>query len=349
MKKPLIIAGNGPSIKDLDYSLFPKDFEVFRCNQFYFEDKYYLGREIKGVFFNPCVLSSQMQTAQYLMDNGEYSIERFFCSVSTDRHDFDGDYQTILPVEGYLKAHYPFVCDTFSLFKGHEEILRHVKYHLKTYSKELSAGVLMLLSAVVLGYKEIYLVGIDFGASSWGHFYDESQSQHFSNHMADCHNIYYDMFTICLCQKYAKLYALAPNSPLRHILALNPQAKYHFELLDKPIGYTSDLIVSLPLEEKLLEFKNIEEKLLEFKNIEEKLLEFKNIEEKLLEFKNIEEKLLEFKNIEEKLLEFKNIEEKLLVNRLKNILRKIKRKILPFFWGGGGNTHLKVSFRWGVA
>ncbi|ADO04053.1 bifunctional alpha-2,3/-2,8-sialyltransferase [Helicobacter pylori Cuz20] len=178
--------------------------------------------------------------------------------------------------------------------------------------------------------------------------------------------------------KYAKLYALAPNSPLRHILALNPQAKYHFELLDKPIGYTSDLIVSLPLEEKLLEFKNIEEKLLEFKNIEEKLLEFKNIEEKLLEFKNIEEKLLEFKNIEEKLLEFKNIEEKLLefknieekllefknieekllefknieekllVNRLKNILRKIKRKILPFF-GGGGNTHLKVSFRWGVA
>ncbi|WP_104713578.1 alpha-2,3-sialyltransferase [Helicobacter cetorum] len=275
-KKPLIIAGNGPSIKDLDYSLFPKDFDVFRCNQFYFEDKYYLGKEVKGVFFNPCVFHNQMNTAKHLIDNNEYCIEQFFCSVSKEQHDFNGDYQTILSVDEYLRANYPFVRDTFSLFGEHEEILNHVKYHLKTYSKELSAGVLMLLSAIVLGYKEIYLVGVDFGANSWGHFYDDNQSQHFINHMADCHNIYYDMLTIHLCQKYAKLYALVPNSPLNHLLPLNLQANHVFELLDKPIGYTSDLIVSSPLEEKLLESKNIDERFSQNKSFKNYLQRLKD-------------------------------------------------------------------------
>ncbi|EAH6454264.1 alpha-2,3-sialyltransferase, partial [Campylobacter jejuni] len=48
--KKVIIAGNGPSLKEIDYSRLPNDFDVFRCNQFYFEDKYYLGKKCKAVF-----------------------------------------------------------------------------------------------------------------------------------------------------------------------------------------------------------------------------------------------------------------------------------------------------------
>ena len=40
-KKPIVIAGNGPSLAQIDYSLLPQDYDVFRCNQFYFEDKYF--------------------------------------------------------------------------------------------------------------------------------------------------------------------------------------------------------------------------------------------------------------------------------------------------------------------
>lgn len=40
--KKAIIAGNAPSLKNIDYTLLPQDYDVFRCNQFYLEDKYSL-------------------------------------------------------------------------------------------------------------------------------------------------------------------------------------------------------------------------------------------------------------------------------------------------------------------
>ena len=48
--KSVIIAGNGTSLKSIDYSLLPKDYDIFRCNQFYFEDHYFLGKKIKRYF-----------------------------------------------------------------------------------------------------------------------------------------------------------------------------------------------------------------------------------------------------------------------------------------------------------
>lgn len=48
----VVIAGNGPSLASIDYSKLPENFDVFRCNQFYFEDKYYLGKKIKKYFLD---------------------------------------------------------------------------------------------------------------------------------------------------------------------------------------------------------------------------------------------------------------------------------------------------------
>ena len=66
--KPIIIAGNGPSLAQIDYTRHPKDFDVFRCNQFYFEDKYFLGKNIKGVFFNYFIFKEQFFTLHYLKE-----------------------------------------------------------------------------------------------------------------------------------------------------------------------------------------------------------------------------------------------------------------------------------------
>lgn len=51
--KAVIVAGNGESLSQIDYRLLPKNYDVFRCNQFYFEERYFLGNKIKAVFFTP--------------------------------------------------------------------------------------------------------------------------------------------------------------------------------------------------------------------------------------------------------------------------------------------------------
>lgn len=48
-KENVIVVGNGPSLKEIDYSKLPKDFDVFRTNTFFMEDKYYLGKKAKMV------------------------------------------------------------------------------------------------------------------------------------------------------------------------------------------------------------------------------------------------------------------------------------------------------------
>ncbi|EFP3399602.1 alpha-2,3 sialyltransferase, partial [Campylobacter jejuni] len=42
-----LVCGNGPSLKNIDYKRLPKQFDVFRCNQFYFEDRYFVGKDVK--------------------------------------------------------------------------------------------------------------------------------------------------------------------------------------------------------------------------------------------------------------------------------------------------------------
>ncbi|EOH4430057.1 alpha-2,3-sialyltransferase, partial [Campylobacter jejuni] len=57
--KKAIIAGNGPSLLSIDYSRLPKNYDLFRTNQFYFEDKYYLGKKVNFAFLNPGVFIEQ--------------------------------------------------------------------------------------------------------------------------------------------------------------------------------------------------------------------------------------------------------------------------------------------------
>ena len=45
--KKCVVSGNAPSLKEIDYKRLPFAYDLFRCNQFYLEDKYYLGNKIK--------------------------------------------------------------------------------------------------------------------------------------------------------------------------------------------------------------------------------------------------------------------------------------------------------------
>lgn len=88
--KSAVVAGNGPSLAEIDYSLLPDDYDVFRCNQFYFEDKYFLGKKVKYAFLNFSVILEQYFTYKTLDTNNEYSIENIVISrlaeASTDKN-----------------------------------------------------------------------------------------------------------------------------------------------------------------------------------------------------------------------------------------------------------------------
>lgn len=49
--KAVLIAGNGPSLGQIDYNRLPKEFDIFRCNQFYLEEEYFVGKKLRQLFF----------------------------------------------------------------------------------------------------------------------------------------------------------------------------------------------------------------------------------------------------------------------------------------------------------
>lgn len=80
-KKSVLIAGNGPSLKEIDYSLLPKEYDVFRCNHFYAEDKYYTGKKIKAAFFVIPYFFNEYYTMQKMLQNGDYECENIVCKM----------------------------------------------------------------------------------------------------------------------------------------------------------------------------------------------------------------------------------------------------------------------------
>ncbi|WP_233702771.1 alpha-2,3-sialyltransferase [Helicobacter felis] len=245
--KPLILAGNGPSIKDLDYSLFPPDFDVFRCNQFYFEDKYYLGKEVKGVFFNAQVFDIQMKTARELSLRQEYYFEDLFCSTIAPFMNFGNCYTH---AQDYLDKHYAGARNTYDLLQNLEPFYKLYTTHRNFHQQHFTTGVMMIVVAIALGYKEIYCAGLDFYLEGLGHFY-HAKSPHFTIRPDSQHAKDLDIQGIKLAQQYAQLYALIPNSALSKILPLSPhknalsQEKMQTLKLGepKPEGYIDDVCI----------------------------------------------------------------------------------------------------------
>lgn len=150
----VIIAGNGPSLKHIDYSSMPQDADIFRCNQFYFEDNYFLGKNIKKVFFRPSIFLEQYYTIKHIIDNKEY-----FC----DEIIFAGNDSLDKEMHGRI------LCYAVDVIDGYEHYIKNLykfdaykNFNTLYYNQYISMGVYMCAVAVACGYRELYLVGIDF-------------------------------------------------------------------------------------------------------------------------------------------------------------------------------------------
>ena len=154
-KKPVIIAGNGPSLARIDYTRLPQDFDVYRCNQFYFEDKYYLGKRVSSVFFNPAVFYEQYYTLKNLEERGEYEFEEIYCNKM---------FWGTEPLKKYpfFSMIFPDVVELYRVIEQYPKVHAFLKYNDLFHGQRATSGVLMLLAAAINGYREMHLIGIDF-------------------------------------------------------------------------------------------------------------------------------------------------------------------------------------------
>lgn len=143
-----VILGSGPSIKNINYFNIPKDYDVFRCNQFYLEDKYYFGRCVDLYFVTGPMLKHQLKTIDFLTENKEYTIRNIIVTEFLEDRKFKDNY-------GNEMTRLIDICRQDSL----TNIIINNIFQKRVVS---STGVNMCLVAKNLGYKNIYIGGIDF-------------------------------------------------------------------------------------------------------------------------------------------------------------------------------------------
>lgn len=239
LKKVCIVAGNGPSLKEIDYSLLPLDYDVFRCNQFYFEDKYYLGKDIDSVFFVRHAFFESYYTLRHLLLNKEYSVKNVFCDQTYSHIDTYFSFIDIAHI--FLKNQ---LKDFYSLINL--ELLYNNRYP--------TSGIYMCAVAIALGYKEICLCGIDFYDKTKDYYAFDTKKQNLlcfdagfgkSHNKSDFHSKEYDIECLRFLQNNydCKIYSLCPNSSLSKHIALAPKTNNIFIVEDKPNGYTNDLMI----------------------------------------------------------------------------------------------------------
>lgn len=258
--KPIVIAGNGPSLAKIDYSRLPQDFDVFRCNQFYFEDKYFLGKKIKGVFYNPFVLKEQFFTLHHLKERKEYEVEDVYCNITMGLWDREWSNGKPKNLQEWLRYDFPSVKNTYPFLEQMNEFNALHKFYALYYEKRFTTGILMLIVALAQGYREIYLTGIDFyenGGLSYA--FDMGGKTLLKERMPtfakedfkdEVHEKNVDIEAIKLALQIPdlKLYSLNPSSSMSELLPLAPICDSSFELKDKPKGYICDF-VPLPQDE----------------------------------------------------------------------------------------------------
>lgn len=146
--RPLIVAGNGPSILSLDYRQLPQNPYVFRCNWFFLEDHYRLGNRVDGYFWS-VHNEGMLRGAEEASRIGGYDFGAFFTPVAFT--DF-GDSTSCCSKLSFTPSY-----NHWRIIAGQPELA--VAMMMRPLPTQ---GMQMLVTALELGFREIYLVGIDF-------------------------------------------------------------------------------------------------------------------------------------------------------------------------------------------
>lgn len=248
MKKALVVAGNGPSLREIDYTRLPKEYDLFRCNLFFCEEAYYLGKQVSAYFFHKTNFFEYYFTLRHLLTNQEYSIDRILC------RDQCADFFS--SKEEFMK-HFPDLEFSDSYADSLVEFSKYRNFNAIFYNDHITSGIYMCAVGIALGYKEIHISGIDFynqGTNSYA-FKLQSNTRKLlpllnrkGKNTDDCyHNAKTDIQALQFLQQHydVKFYSLSPQSPLSQHIDLSPILTQQptFVPEKKPIGYTADMII----------------------------------------------------------------------------------------------------------
>ena len=254
--KPIVIAGNGPSLKDIDYTRLPKEFDIFRCNQFFFEDKYYLGKEVTGYFFGIQTIESLYATSVFLQEREEYFFQdRYFSSVELD------------------KSYFSTVISAFDTCMQYPKIAHFIADYGVVYCLYPTAGILMILTAISLGYTDIYVTGIDFYKGKELYAFSIENATVLNSSVMDLDKPYsfqrnhteemeYKYIELIKSIPGINVYAISPNSTLSELFTLAPvQNDNPYVPIQKPENHIKDIILSKRQEQEQREQNGIKQRI----------------------------------------------------------------------------------------
>lgn len=244
----VVIAGNGPSLREIDYNRLPDSFDVFRCNQFYFEDSYFLGDKIKAYFFNPVVAIEQYYTMYKIKEKDEYSIENLVISNFGNPALKEGT------LDGFLNL-FPEVITGYSQLSKLTEFDQYIRFNELFFNKRVTSGVYMCAVAIANGYKNIYLAGLDFYQVTKPAYAFQHQKKNIlqiipgfkeEHSQGEVHSKDFDIEALnFLSQKYGvKIYSLSPTSESTKYFPLSEECNtLEFILKNKTETSIKDILI----------------------------------------------------------------------------------------------------------
>jgi glycosyltransferase involved in cell wall biosynthesis len=145
--RPVLIVGNGPSAGQPDYSRIPANAYVFRMNHFYFEPASLYGRRADFVLWSVRNQLLHEKLQKITVERG-YDIGCFcFPSGILQKDDANG-----------------ILTQTFQPYLDHWSVIsRRPELGRRMMSRPLpTQGVQAVAMALILGFREIFVIGMDF-------------------------------------------------------------------------------------------------------------------------------------------------------------------------------------------
>jgi lipopolysaccharide biosynthesis glycosyltransferase len=153
--RPLVIAGNGPSAALPPQHRLPADPVVFRMNWFFLESHYHFGSHVDAWFFSVPNQTLEKSLAQEIR-TGRYTVDRLLSPMQLPSgRDGDGWGNQLLDVSVEQQDHWAVVS-------------RHPRLARRFMSRPglPTTGLQALGFALALGFREVYLSGIDLYESA---------------------------------------------------------------------------------------------------------------------------------------------------------------------------------------
>ncbi|MDK2818192.1 MAG: hypothetical protein KFW21_01945 [Spirochaetota bacterium] len=198
----------------MDYRRLPEHWDVFRCNRFMLEDKYYLGKKVDYLMIGGGKRYDTFLLAKAYETYGFYQLNKVYCTGLIGNN-----------IISKLYTKYYIEVDDSSKEELSEFITKYRKEHFGDRDIWYNSGTGALINAVYCGYNEIYLTGIEFQSTDkWIYAYEDPQNPMNQIEFDFYHDLNFDKAIIKFINSLSgiNLYSIIENSVLSTMIPLAP-------------------------------------------------------------------------------------------------------------------------------